>query len=111
MLINTNIRQIYVITAIILTAALLTPSFVKLSHTFQDHKHEICLSPTSNHYHEFDVECEFYKFKITSEFVFVFTQVSFVHDYILSEQISSKYTFQSNYQNLQILLRGPPYLV
>ena len=60
----------YKISLIVLIIALLVPSFVKLAHAFEKHKHEVCTTPQKSHYHELDLDCEFYKFKLSHTFNF-----------------------------------------
>lgn len=101
----------YKISLIILIIALLVPSFVKLAHAFEVHKHEICKTPQKNHYHELDLECEFYKFKLSTAFNFQPEEYRF----LTTNQITQVANFyKSLYSNLQIeqtTLRGPPQLI
>jgi len=101
----------YKISLIVLIIALLVPSFVKLAHTFEVHKHEICKTPQKSHYHELDLECEFYKFKLSTAFNFLPENYRFltVHQ---TTQITNFYkSLYSNLQREQITLRGPPQLI
>jgi len=101
----------YKISLIILVIALLVPSFVKLAHAFETHKHEICKTPQKSHYHNLDLDCEFYKFKLSTTFSFQ------LQDYSLTSinypsLITNYYKF--NYSNSHIgltSLRGPPELI
>lgn len=95
-----------------MTAALLTPSFVKLAHDFDDHKHDVCKTPQStSHYHELNWECEFYKFKLSDQYSFSllnFDLVPYAFDF---EYLHPKYQLESNSKYFQKTLRGPPCLV
>lgn len=91
--------------------ALLTPSFVKLNHVFENHKHEVCLDYTKTHMHEFDVDCEFYKFKLNKQFYVGFQNFELIPDDDNFQLIISQYQSVSKYQRLQFALRGPPSLV
>ena len=55
---------------LILVLALLTPSVVKAMHVFNNHQHEICYGENQKHLHKSDLDCEFYKFKISNPYVF-----------------------------------------
>ncbi len=59
---------IYKFSIVILVAALLTPSFVKLFHIFENHEHAICVNQQDTHFHKVDLDCEFYKFKLNTRF-------------------------------------------
>ena len=52
--------------SIVLLCALLFPSAVKLTHAFKNHKHEICDGEKTAHFHEVDIDCDFYKFTLTT---------------------------------------------
>ena len=57
---------------ITLVIVLLVPSFVKLAHTFEDHKHDICVKPQKTHFHEYKLDCEFYKFQTSPQIAISF---------------------------------------
>jgi len=99
------------ISLVILIIALLVPSFVKLAHAFEMHKHEVCKTPQKSHYHELDLDCEFYKFKLNNALNFQPKEYSF----LTTDQIHQVDNFyKSFYNNLQIeqtSLRGPPQLI
>jgi hypothetical protein len=101
----------YKISLAILIVALLVPSFVKLAHAFENHKHEVCKTPQKSHYHELDLDCEFYKFKLSNAFYFHF-QEYVLEPSSLSTIITNFYkSSYSNFQVQQISLRGPPQLI
>lgn len=54
--------------AVLLTAAILLPTSVKFAHIFEDHKHELCEDFNTVHIHDLDLDCEFYKFKLNTQF-------------------------------------------
>lgn len=95
----------------ILIAALLVPSFVKLAHAFETHKHEVCKTPQKSHYHELDLDCEFYKFKLSHTFNFEPETYSFgvVHQIAHVENYYKSFYKNSEHQNTS--LRGPPQLI
>lgn len=102
---------INVLCSAILIFALLAPTYAKFSHLFQGHKHELCENPQTSHFHELDTDCEFYKFKLSTQFSISFGDISFLENKILSQKIKSQYHFISDYQRLHYSLRGPPSLV
>ncbi|WP_435139459.1 hypothetical protein [Formosa sp. A9] len=99
------------LTAYALVLALLIPTFVKFTHVFEDHVHEVCLGEKQTHLHTADVDCEFYKFQLNHHFTIPFNTTEV---YIPEENfqiILSQYFFLSTFQQLHFSLRGPPYLV
>lgn len=99
------------ILVVVLAIVLVTPIFVKLNHIFEDHKHEICKTPYTNHFHELEIDCEFYDFRLNTEFNYSYTLVDIRVLTETTQSIISQYHFVSNYQQLQFSLRGPPQTV
>lgn len=93
---------------VVLTIVLVTPLFVKLNHVFEDHKHEVCKTPNKTHFHELEIDCEFYDFKLNTEFNYSFTSINILDFKDVTQSIVSQYFFLSDYQQLQFSLRGPP---
>ena len=101
----------YKISLVLLIVALLVPSFVKLAHAFETHIHEVCKTPQKSHYHELDLDCEFYKFKLSHTFNFNPETYSFS---TISHIFQVDDFYKSVYKNLRIQqtsLRGPPHLI
>ncbi len=99
--------------AILLVLAVLFPSVIKLTHTFTHHQHEVCDSDNKHqaHFHESDLDCDFYKFKLTSQY---YVQLKPIHLVPINNNFkitSSQYELVSDYQKLQTALRGPPQLI
>ena len=108
---ETKAHIIYKSAVIALVVTLLLPSLVKFTHIFEDHKHEVCETPQKSHFHEFDIDCEFYKFKLNPQ-IYVITDVQYFTDTQANfKLIISQYQFISDYQRLSFSLRGPPSLV
>ena len=99
------------ILSILLLVSILTPSVVKLTHVFENHKHEVCLDAQTTHFHTLDLECEFYKFKVNNTFTFSAFNIEIVATKKAQKPIASQYSFTSYYQPLAFSLRGPPQLV
>jgi hypothetical protein len=97
--------------AIVLVLAVLLPSVVKLTHVFNHHKHEVCNEKFDTHFHQSDLECDFYKFKLTTQYYFKNNLIQMVSIETNFKITDSQYEFASNYQKLQTALRGPPRLI
>ncbi len=102
---------IYKISVIILVVVLLSPNFVKFSHIFQDHIHQVCKSPQKIHFHKSDLDCDFYKFKLRTQFSFSAEDFKFLFIEENYQVITSQYLFLENKQNLHFFKRGPPELI
>ena len=97
--------------ASLLVIILLVPSLVKFAHVFDHHTHTVCTNWQKLHFHEYDLECEFYDFKISPQITFEKTEFEIVitdNDFSFN---TSQYQSISDYQRLSFLLRGPPGLV
>ncbi len=110
---KTIIKHIFKVLSLILILAVLLPSAVKLSHVFAHHKHEVCKNDNNDktHFHELDVDCEFYKFKLTQQFFFKQKALELRHTEDNFKITASQYEFISKFQKLQTSLRGPPQLI
>lgn len=90
------------------TIAILLPSIVKAAHIFNHHEHKVCNNDYGIHFHELDVDCEFYKYKLNTNYHFVPAQFqSLVKDNFTSNDTIS-YSFIKSNNKLVFLLRGPP---
>jgi len=108
-----NIKEhiIFKTITIILVISLITPTLIKFTHVFENHKHEVCLSKQQAHLHTLDLGCEFYKFKLNNSFTFNVVNFS-LHSIVNNHKVfHSQYQFISEYQSLSFALRGPPQLV
>ena len=99
------------ILVVVLTIVLVIPIFVKLNHIFEDHKHEVCKTPYTKHFHELEIDCEFYDFRLNTEINYSVASVDIPFLREITQSIISQYRFVSNYQQLQFSLRGPPQIV
>ena len=94
--------------ALIIVLALFAPAIVKFAHTFTHHEHKVCNGDETTHFHEVDLDCEFYKFQLNKNFTFSKNHIDL---FVLQEdykEIVSQYLFLSEYQRLHFSLRGPP---
>ena len=91
---------------------LVLPSFVKLAHAFDNHKHEACVVPQKLHYHELELDCEFYKFKLKENQYFSTIIITQSTDYLEYAEIYDKYySLNKSLQLTNKNLRGPPQLL
>jgi len=102
---------IYKFCTVILILALLTPSAVKFFHIFEDHIHEVCKNNQKTHFHEFDLDCEFYKFKLKTQFSLSTNDFQFLDIVENYQPIVLQYCYLNDFQSLHFSLRGPPQLI
>jgi hypothetical protein len=95
---------------VILVIALLTPSFVKFFHVFENHSHQVCKNNQKTHFHEFDLDCEFYKFKLNTKSSPLYQAVDLLNIEDNFLPISSKYQLAKSNTLLYFSLRAPPEL-
>lgn len=96
------------IISLLLIAAILTPSFVKLSHALYEHQETECQEIGSVHVHDVEFECDFQKFKLSSQYYPNFVNNLSIDISIIKEKDFNFYSFLSKYQKLHFTLRGPP---
>lgn len=101
------------IVTIILVASLLVPTGVKFAHilTHHNHEHEVCKGEKNTHLHKVDKDCVFYKFKLSTNYFWVFSNTELIIDLFVLKTSNSSYTFLNNHHELSYSLRGPPVLV
>ncbi|MBU2928905.1 hypothetical protein [Winogradskyella psychrotolerans] len=107
---KTVLTSIFKTLAFLLVLAVLLPSAVKLSHVFTHHTHKVCENDQSldTHFHEADVECNFYKFKLTNNLFLVINNYELASTKTAVTQLPSYYTSLKNYHYLISFVRGPP---
>lgn len=106
-----NQKITFKIITCVLVMSLLVPTAVKFSHIFTHHHHEICDGEPQTHLHSADLDCSFYKFKLSTPFTipameFVGVSINDNHQYY-----PDYYSFLSDFQQLHFSLRGPPQLI
>lgn len=94
-----------------LVLTLLFPIAFKFAHVFEHHKHEICTGESSTHIHKVDLDCEFQKFQLNTNFNISHAVFELFQIKKETSKILSQYSFLSKYQRLHFSLRGPPSLV
>ncbi|MBV7268183.1 hypothetical protein [Winogradskyella luteola] len=110
---KTIITSFLRVMAIVLTLVVLMPSAVKLLHALNHHKHEVCKNDNNGytHFHETDLDCDFYKFKLTKNQYFLVYDYDESFSFLCASQSLSYYISLNNHQHLTRHLRGPPSLV
>lgn len=97
--------------ALLLAMAVLSPYAVKLSHAFSHHTHEVCDGFSNTHFHKLDLDCEFYKFKLQKDSLFVANDFTETDVLITINFLDTIYFFSYPHQHLSFSLRAPPELV
>ncbi len=110
---KTVIISVFKVLAITLVISVLLPSVVKLTHAFNHHKHEVCDNDNTHqtHFHESDIDCDFYKFKLTNIQFFKLYEYEIKQPTEYFKPSSKYYTSLHNQQQLTRFLRGPPQLM
>lgn len=110
---KTVIASIFRLLAVVLTLAVLLPSAVKLNHVFNHHQHEVCENDenTKTHFHQSDMDCEFYKFKLTKSYYLDLYRSGEIAKIFNHKTELSYYLFLRTHQQDTSYLRGPPALV
>ena len=104
-------HNIFKITALLLVITLVIPSIVKLSHAFAQHKHEVCFGEAEAHFHNLNLDCEFYKFKLNNNYYQAIEVATVTPTINIQKNNTSYYFFLITHQQDSYYLRGPPSLV
>lgn len=94
--------------ATILIVAILLPTGVKLAHHFNHHKHKVCDGFSETHFHSIDLDCEFYKFKLTKELHFNLHNFTITESVVNSYFIKTLHVLPYTHQHSYFSLRAPP---
>jgi len=96
-----------------LVLIVLLPSAIKFAHAFNHHTHEVCEADNNSktHFHQLDIDCDFYKFKISKNQFFVLSKYTIKPNFLFSKEKLEHYISFNNYQQLSRYLRGPPQLM
>ena len=89
----------------------MTPSVIKISHVLESHEHEVCKNNSTDHFHEYEVDCEFSKFKISPQLSTSFNDEPQLFHISYFKEIFSFVSLVSSKKLVQNTLRGPPALV
>ena len=95
----------------LLLVAIVLPAAIKFIHVFENHKHEVCSNPSDTHFHEIEIDCEFYKIKLNTEISFNSSPSKISICEVNYKINTSHYYFLGRFQRLPFSLRGPPQLI
>ena len=107
-------KTLHIVTKSIIMLLLVTivlPSVIKFVHIFEDHKHEVCTNQSDTHFHEVEIDCEFYKFNLNTIISFISSSSEIIIPEVNYKITTSQYLFVSDFQRLPFSLRGPPTLI
>ncbi len=104
-------HTIFKILTFLLVLTLLVPAAAKLGHVFEHHKHEVCKGGDTTHIHKVDLDCDFQKFNLNTNFLFTSNYIQLVKLTSKNSIPSLTYEVPTNHQQLPLFLRGPPILV
>lgn len=109
---KTIITPTFKVITLVLILAVLLPSAVKFSHVFTHHKHEVCKNDSNDktHFHELDVDCEFYKFKLNTNYYSGFNTYKSIIQNTFNKVDIYFYFFLRTHKEETSKLRGPPAL-
>jgi hypothetical protein len=110
---KTVIAALFKVFAFVLTLAVLFPSAVKLNHAFTHHTHEVCENDATSttHFHETDLDCDFYKFKLSETHYLELKSQTTTSKELINKTEVSYYSFLQTHQQSKSYLRGPPSLI
>lgn len=104
-------QYIQLFTALLLVFALMLPTAIQFSHSYENHEHTVCNDEQSTHYHEANQDCS----------VCHFLQQSFNYNLISYIEIIEIYNTKKVENNFSSLphsvkthtphLRGPPFIL
>lgn len=97
--------------AMLVVATLLIPTAAKVAHIFQSHKHVFCTAKHERHIHNYDFDCQFYKFHVNA--ICTIPEVHFDIPQLFQSKrtIEAPYVALNEHQDLHFSLRGPPTLI
>lgn len=104
-MVKNNIASI--LFGILFSLAILFPSFVKVTHLFEDHEHIAC-AETKQHIHEKKIDCEINDFQINSFDSPAFEYSSLAISIFYTTEVDHYFSSFSSEKKHSFLLRGPP---
>ncbi len=93
-----------------MSLAVLAPMATKAMHVFEHHEHEVCEVTGDTHFHNLDLDCEFYKFKISNTFYSSFVYKPDYTKQEFSNVTTLYYLYIWSHEKSTSNLRGPPTL-
>jgi hypothetical protein len=101
-------KLIFPLCSLLLVVSIFAPYAIKISHGIYEHKEFNCISHGELHIHEVEFDCDFQKFKLTTQFYPVFIDDLSVFSIALQGQDDERYIFLTKFQQFHFSLRGPP---
>jgi len=112
-MVNNLQKKLLIFVSLIMAAAILAPSILKLGHALYEHnQEEQCIAYGTNHIHDAHIDCDFYDFTFANKVLF-----SSSFDYIPIDIPEIRYSsthYDFIFKPLKLAfqaLRGPPSLV
>ncbi|GAA4282364.1 hypothetical protein [Gaetbulibacter aestuarii] len=96
------------IVGVLLVAALLIPTGAKFAHIFKTHKHVFCTAKHETHLHNYDFDCQFYKFHVNANFTLPDFHFNIPEIFQPCETIEAPYVALIEHEDLHFSLRAPP---
>ncbi|MBA4743878.1 MAG: hypothetical protein H2058_01360 [Muricauda sp.] len=67
-------KRILIFVSIVMVAAIIAPSFIKLGHALYEHnQEEQCIAYGTNHIHDANLDCDFHDFTLVNKVLFNFS--------------------------------------
>lgn len=101
-------RILFPFAAIFLLACFFTPYLLKIEHGIFEHKEVLCTESGELHFHEIELDCDFYKFQLKQLFHPAFNAPKVQVHIPPKKRLIDHYCYLSKYQKLHFVLRGPP---
>ena len=101
-------KNIHKFLSLLIAVVLMVPLFVKLNHFIEHQHHDICKTPYIDHFHEYNIDCDYYNFIINTYYFESEPIAEFFQETHLSPFIISEYDFFSDFKAFHSYLRGPP---
>ncbi|MDX1365813.1 MAG: hypothetical protein R3243_16530 [Arenibacter latericius] len=96
--------------SILMVALFALPGALKAKHAILEHHNFVCKEKGKLHYHEMEVECEFYKYNISHFITPEYVELNNNSWIFKTEKVTDYYQYLSKYQKLHFSERGPPTL-
>ncbi|MHA7831175.1 MAG: hypothetical protein ACX93O_08735 [Flagellimonas sp.] len=103
-------KSILLLGSLLMTAAILAPSVIKLGHALYEHsQEEQCIAYGTNHIHDGNIDCDFHDFTLANKVLFNTSFDYVLVDIPLIRYSSTNYTFNFKPHKIPFqALRGPP---
>ncbi len=103
-----NKSILYSFVSIALMVSILAPSVIKLEHALFEHFEEKCTNPGTVHLHKVELDCDFHKYQLSSQFYAPLFAHTFYAAISVKKKEGDNYSYISQYTKLHFTLRAPP---